>query len=299
MGSERMMAVLGRDPRFEGRRIEVLGYGVAAFKEPQQLLQLAYVLSVGLDIDAVINLDGFGEVAIANDNAARGINPIYPRAVQWMRMATDWTADPECLRVAARLHSLSQRTVAIVDETLSSPLRWSAIFGRLASVRIGRLRQDVAESQGEFVSRMRKIAARKDSGVTGPSFDRTADAPILSAVRTWMESSFSIQSLCVARGIEYLHVLQPTLIDSGSKVPTPEAAADATVSLHWLRGVEVGYPLLRHAGRELEERGVNFFDASGIFRGVEERIYKDAVHLGKRGNEILAEAIGQALLDGM
>lgn len=299
MGTERMIAVLGRDPRFEGRRIDVLGYGVAAFKEPQQLLQLAYVLSVGLDIDAVINLDGFGEVAIANANAARGINPIYPRAAQWMRMATDWTVDPECFRLAARLHVLNQRIVATVDDTLASPLRWSAIFGRQASGRLGRLRLDVAESQVEFVSRTRDIAASKDSGVTGPSFDRSGDAPILSAVRTWMESSFLIHSLCVARGIEYLHVLQPTLLDSGSKVPTPEEAAGAIVGPHWLRGVEVGYPLLRHAGSELEERGVNFFDASGVFCGVEERIYRDAVHFGKRGNEILAEAIGQAFLDGM
>lgn len=59
------------------------------------------------------------------------------------------------------------------------------------------------------------------------------------------------------------------------------------------------YPLLRQAGRELEERGVRFFDASGVFRDIEERIYNDACHFERRGNEILAEAIGQAFLDGM
>ena len=45
------------------------------------------------------------EVVIANGNAARGINPAYPYYAEWTRMATDWTADPECVLLAARLQS--------------------------------------------------------------------------------------------------------------------------------------------------------------------------------------------------
>ena len=105
--------------------------------------------------------------------------------------------------------------------------------------------------------------------------------------------------MCAARDVMYLHVLQPTLLDTGSKVPTPQEAADAKANEHWEHGVEVGYPLLRQAGRSLAQRGVRFLDASGVFRDFEERIYKDPCHFGRLGNEILAEAIGRAFLDGM
>lgn len=299
MGAKTLKAVLGRDPRFEGRKLEVLGYGVAAFKQPQQLLQLAYCFSVGLDIDAVINLDGFNEVVVAYGNAARGINPAFPYYAEWTRMATDWTADPECVLLAARMHSLKQLIVVTADAALASPLRWSAIFAHQQSARLNRLHLEAAECQASFLDRTRGLVPQQHPAVTGPAFDHRGDAPIHLAVRIWKESSISIQSLCAERGVEYLHVLQPTLLDEGSKVVTPEEAASARTGPHWVRGVEVGYPLMRQAGPELEQRGVRFFDAGDIFRDVEERIYNDACHFEQRGNEILAEAIGRAFLDGM
>ena len=65
----------------------------------------------------------------------------------------------------------------------------------------------------------------------------------------------------------------------------------------WLEGVALGYPRLRVAGKALQERGVAFLDASGVFRNVEETLYIDACHFDARGNELLAQQIGEKLAE--
>ncbi len=58
-----------------------------------------------------------------------------------------------------------------------------------------------------------------------------------------------------------------------------------------------GYPLLRLAGKWLREHDVNFFDATQVFADEHEDIYYDFCHFAKKGNRILAQAIGRAFLD--
>jgi len=299
MGHKRLVEVLEQDPRFSGRKVEMLRYAVSAMKQPQQVTQLAYLFSIGLKIDAVINLDGFNEVAIGNKNAARGFHPAYPSVPDWTRMATDWTGDTESIQLIDKLHTLKQRLVDTYEAAIASPLRWSALYCMARSTQIKHLRWESTSCQGAFVERVRQIAPQNDRSVTGPKFEGSEQEAVRLSVLTWMESSISIESMCAVRGVQYLHVLQPTLLDSSSKVPTPEETAGVTVSQEWVRGVELGYPLLRKAGRRLRERGVNFLDASRVFLDVKEHLYTDACHFNRRGNVILAEAIGQAFLRGM
>ena len=47
-------------------------------KQPQQLIQLETAILNGFEFDAVINLDGFSDLAIAVSNQNFGANPIYP-----------------------------------------------------------------------------------------------------------------------------------------------------------------------------------------------------------------------------
>lgn len=51
-----------------GRRVVILNFAQAGFKQPQQLIVVAYYLSLGQRLDAVINIDGFNEVALSNLN---------------------------------------------------------------------------------------------------------------------------------------------------------------------------------------------------------------------------------------
>ncbi len=59
----------------------VVTLGIAGYKQPQQLLALAYFLSLGAEYDLIINLDGYNDIVLPiTDNYSFGVNPFFPRA---------------------------------------------------------------------------------------------------------------------------------------------------------------------------------------------------------------------------
>jgi hypothetical protein len=103
--------------------------------------------------------------------------------------------------------------------------------------------------------------------------------------------------MCAARGITYLHVLQPALPDPDTKPLTPKEIEGGTADPAWIEGVHLLYPRFRGAGARLRERGIAFLDATGVFRDHPEDVYVDVCHFEEHGNEILADAIAAALLE--
>ena len=51
----------------------------------------------------------------------------------------------------------------------------------------------------------------------------------------------------------------------------------------WRIAVEQGYPRLRAAGAELAKEGVDFLDASGVFKDHPEPLYRDTCHFEQPG----------------
>jgi hypothetical protein len=97
----------------------------------------------------------------------------------------------------------------------------------------------------------------------------------------------------------YLHVLQPTLHDQGSKPLTPQEIAGDNAHESWKEACRQGYPLLRAAGERLKAMHVNFLDASMLFKDVQESLYFDACHFRVAGNVMLAELIAPEFLKVM
>ena len=136
-----------------------------------------------------------------------------------------------------------------------------------------------------------------DIVVSGPPFPTSTEAARELVLRNWFESSRSLDALCRARSIHYLHVLQPTLNDPGSKPLTAAEIKDGTCLPSWLDGVRYGYPRMRELGARLREIGVQFVDGSYAFRDVGETLYHDPCHFSQRGNELLAELIAASILE--
>ncbi len=81
-----------------------VSFAKGGYKQPQQLMVLAYLLALGARPDVVINVDGFNEVALPPvENVARGVNPFYPR--QWHLKARG-VLDPETVRGVGYLRYL-------------------------------------------------------------------------------------------------------------------------------------------------------------------------------------------------
>ncbi|MBN2144265.1 MAG: hypothetical protein JW774_06560 [Candidatus Aureabacteria bacterium] len=64
----------------KNKEIVLLNFSAGGYKQPQQLLILAYLLSLGADFDVVINLDGYNELVLPEtENIRAHVYPFYPR----------------------------------------------------------------------------------------------------------------------------------------------------------------------------------------------------------------------------
>src|SRR5262245_6352345 len=67
-------------PRFRGKTLVPMNVAAGGYKQPQQLMMVAYLVALGERPALVLNLDGFNDVALySNEDAAARVFPAYPR----------------------------------------------------------------------------------------------------------------------------------------------------------------------------------------------------------------------------
>jgi len=291
--SDVLAADLEADPRFAGRTVRVLSHGRGAFKEPQQLFVLTWLFALGIEPDAVINIDGFNELAVSNQNLTYDAHPLFPAYPQWgpRLRANLVNADPEVFDAVSEERV---RVRAIAETALARGYAQSAILGRWALGRLERTQLAWQEAQKALLQTTRGSELSQEA--LGPPFEGGEEEVLDLAIRCWRETSRDLEALCRRRGIHYLHVLQPTLHDPGSKPVTDEEQKNGKAIPEWRSAVRHGYPRLREEGAALAAQGFPFLDASRIFADVGETLYYDPCHFNRRGNELLAHAVAAAFL---
>ena len=297
LGSAKLVERLKAEPELRARPIRVHNFACAGYKQPQQAMNLAYLLALGHEPDVVIDIDGFNEAALGRFNAKNGANPLYPSLPHWAKATNGIRADPGMVE---HLHDVrvSQQAAREFGQTFLRSGLWNSCFlEHVGSLRLESLRREYIRAYGVLTD---YIASRpKEAETSGPEFpadDEGIDAMIL---RSWRENSISLAGMCAERGIAFLHVLQPTLHDEGSKPLTQKEKDGSTADPTWIDGVKRLYPRMREAGPGLGEHGVRFFDATRVFAGHPEDVYYDVCHFQQHGNDILAVAVAEALLESM
>lgn len=291
-GSAEIEARLAEQPQFSGRPIRVHGQGHGAFKQPQQVAVLSFLLSLGFRPDAVVNVDGFNEVALTMENASHGANPIFPVFTQWSPLVSTGKTEREAhaFREAARARRIAARSL------FERAVRWhwtaSAIGGRFAKSRLQAMLDARTEDTRRFFAGL--AAEGNDPATHGPPFDAAPEKVVELSVRAWVEGSRTLRAICEARGIRYVHVLQPTLLDPNSKVLTEEEIRAGGAPATYAKGVRFGYGRLREEGERLRAAGECFVDATGLFRDVAGRVYADHCHFNGDGNRMLARTVAAA-----
>ncbi len=148
-----------------GREVFAANFAKGGYKQPQQLMALTYLLALGVQLDVVVNVDGFNEVALPSENVARGVNPFFPR--QW-HLKSRGTLDSEKTRKVGYLEYLGsarrRRASWLLENRLfRSPavaLVWRALDRNLAASILDARRQIDQVDAGRVGFRLAKRSGR-------------------------------------------------------------------------------------------------------------------------------------------
>ena len=274
-------------------RVTVLNFADGGYKQPQQLLILAYMLSLGAEFDLIINIDGFNEVALPpTENIPKGVYPFYPR--QWYYRASRNIIDPVFIRQIGYLEFLRVKRG-----------QWARLFNDnklYRSAALSFLWQYVDQEYANAIYKTRQRAEQNEKAsnfvVSGPRYLYETDEKLYrDLVDMWKRGSIQMKALCDANNIEYYHFLQPNQYLHGTK-PMTEKEKQIAIrdNQPYKLGVVKGYPLLRKAGKELISIGINFIDFTMIFGSNSSILYDDSCcHLNKKGYDIIMNNIYETI----
>ena len=297
-GVDRLVADLQQHEFFRDRTIVPLCMAHEGYKQPQQLIVLAYFLSIGQTFDLVINIDGFNEVALSSLNNQQGLDISMPSASHLLPLITlidRSTLTPDKLQSLAAIARYKQR------------LNWAAGVprrNRLASVGVllGRYRAMVASSYDEETRRFADLQPAPSShslvSAIPPTEQRIGAMVFADVARNWAQASVLMRDLLAARGTPYVHVLQPNQYRTSRAFSPEEARIALSAASPFRGGVEQGYPaLVAEAASRGMTRDEWFLDATHIFDAEAAPVYIDnCCHYTRLGYRLLADAIANRVI---
>lgn len=281
---------LQRIPLFSNRDIVVLNLAVGAYKQPQQLLVLSYLLSIGQELDMVINIDGFNEIAFSFETNRAGMELTMPAF--WISSALASLANKDLTSKGLGLLETKTRLRTALEELNNCRLatcytfRWMYVTylmkGYLKDLE--RLNDpDPAPQEFSLVHFNRSDEPLSDSQIIPRSVD------------VWANSSLIMHNLLLAKGISYFHFVQPNQYYATNRQYTPaEKRIAFSGNSAFKEGASKGYPELVSRVGDLRVAGINVFNAVNIFDHVPEPVYADnCCHFNHRGNSILLAHIAE------
>jgi hypothetical protein len=270
------------------------------YKQPQQLLVLAYFLSIGQPFDLVINIGGFNEVALSSINDERGTDISMPSAVHMdplVNLVNQATLSPEKLESLATINALKQRLnslAARLDDT------WFASTNFVVEQLYAIYAKQYQDELQQF-DRLPVIPSENSLiHVTPRVRERTVEMLYDEIAANWVTSSTLMHAMLEARGVPYFDFLQPNQYYAQRTFSAEEATLALTDETPFKRGVEQGYPALERAlaSRAPADGRLRLTNATRLFDKERAPVYADnCCHYNARGNEMLADFIAATILN--
>jgi hypothetical protein len=291
-GTKRLAEELTTDKRFAGKKLVFVNLGLGAYKQPQQLMTVAYLLSLGGEFDFILNIDGFNEVAV--DSLVSEWDEIFPAYPGSWRSRTA-QSDTILGLGRSKMLMIDADRGELAKSYSQSPWRYSSFCNLVWELRDRWLDHKAAHALDAY---QRERTPEKGDPHIGPRrqfANRRERDEFLAEI--WANSSVLLDRLCRGSGIRYYHFLQPNQYLAGSKPMLEEEKRTAIFEGHpYGEGVERGYPILIRLGERLRGQGVAYHDLTKIFAGHSEPIYIDnCCHYNQAGYNIMAESIAQAI----
>jgi hypothetical protein len=298
-GTEWLTAKLKRHPYFADKEIIYLNYAMGGYKQPQQMQILTYFLSIGQQLDIVINIDGFNEVIFCFNNNRLNVDIAMPSGQHFLPMRDLMESQVltyEKLQSIWKIRQYKRDFNRIQDTMEHTP--FASIYLVLSAYNnhlYKKYHSEILRFDGLI-----KPAKDKDSIMNVKYTPALRDEQLLlsKVVSLWSKcSTIMSRSLAAQNGAgRYFHFLQPNQYYS-KKIFTKEEqkiALDHQGPYSFL--VKKGYPVLRQEIEVLRKNNVNAYSGVEIFEKVKETVYIDnCCHFNQLGNEIFADFIAESI----
>lgn len=287
-------------PQFTDKEIILLNFSQGGYKQPQQLLTLNYFLSQGQELDLAINIDGFNEVAIANNNVQKNIAPSMPSALQVMplvQLANNNLSTAQMkimLEVIDIKDKLKHSLQAQQDCALSLCYVWQQLHSTI-------LIKNYYARLKDFEDRRNKSTTPDESLIYLQPWDsQGAQTDYEMISRIWVQSSLAMYSVLQPQNIPYFHILQPNQYHPTQRQFSPEEqqqfAPENTTRNPYVDGVKSGYPYLVKASEKLLDKGVYFINGVTAFDSEPDTVYIDTCcHYNQKGRNIFANFVASQI----
>jgi len=275
--------LLAAAPAFAGKRIRVLNFAVGAHKQPQQLAILAYYLSIGQKLDAVIDIDGFNEVRVGDDNATAGVAPSFP-GTTWRKLTQ--FVDEQATRPRADTLLAAWHTVAARDWERSAQ---SCGFGACYLVA-----RTIAawHRHGATMPPAAPRDARARTFFTIYPAPATGDAAVEQVADNWATSEILMHRLLAAQSTPFVVMLQPSRWYRPA-APLPAVGLQAS-NPRLARIVPPGYRALIARMPALRAQGVSVLDETALFDHLGADVYADVTaHFVAVGNKMMVAEVAK------
>ena len=240
-GAAALATALRGDPRVGEREVRVHAYALEGFKQPQGLMALAMLLSLGHEPDLVIELDGRDDALLGWSNAKEGTHPLHPSIAHWASASNGMRSDWELVERLYAAQVSRERARAFGERLLAPGVLESAVLAHAGGRRLARLRADAVAAEARVAE---YLASRpKEAELGGPRYAKDDGAVAATIADAWAEASIEMHALCAARAIDFVHVLEPEPAGSAGAAPV--------------------YARMRDAVPRIRARGVLFLDTSG------------------------------------
>jgi hypothetical protein len=291
-GGMPLVDALNALPDFSGRRVVVINMAQGAGKQPQQLLEFAYMLAIGQHIDLALNVDGFNEFAIGWENLRVGLDPVLPPAQVMWALAEELYPAPDGGDYYKLAYEMSSaRKLADYHRQRADGARSGLSYvwhQALGSRNQAVLATATAEYESLIKSDRLSVAKSKLSLDLPP----IKGDPVAYLYDLWLKCSQQMSALAEANGIKYLHLIQPN--QYYTKHVFSEHERQVALALppdhDYVLGISKGYPVFAERAAALEK--MNIISMINVFDDVKDEIYSDlCCHFNAHGETLFAQDV--------
>jgi len=286
-------------PGLKDKEFIILSFATGGYKQPQQLLILNYFLALGQELDMVVNIDGFNEVALSNLNNKNQIDLAMPslQHIQPLTNLANNSLSIKAMKATVRI----QENKAQINQALTTLQNCTlAACDAFTSVYI----QNLVNNYKTDVIKFEKERTKQQDG--GSVIYINTNKSVLEdsvafeqMAQNWAKSSIFMHKVLSASNVPYFQVLQPNQYYQTKRV---FGEAEKQIAFHqetpYAKAVELGYPALFKKFPNLEKNNIDILNGVNVFDKTRDAVYMDSCcHYNQAGEVIFSDYVGSSILE--